>query len=98
MADTVSLYIDYEEMPRLTTALPADLEPEDIRYLRLDANIVNTNYQRSIANYVDHINIYDYRDWDCPAGDPDGDCQADLNDVTVLAENWLEFDIDPNSP
>ena len=96
-ADTVDIYIDYEETSSATASLPSDFEPDDIQFLRLDAAIYFAA-GRNIANYTDNVELYDNREWNCPAGDVFYDCEVDLNDFSMIANNWLLFDIDPNSP
>jgi hypothetical protein len=99
VADTVDLYINYEATPRLSDIAlgtgSEDFEPTDIAFLALDA-IVNWDTV-GVTNFVDNIELYDNRDWNCPDGDVTGDCQVDYEDISLIADNWLESD-DPNSP
>ena len=98
IADTADLYINYESTPRLNNiALGADFEPADIDQFKLDA-IINFRPTTAVNNYLDNIELYDNRVWDCPQSDFTGDCIVDLFDFSVLADNWLVVGVDPNDP
>jgi hypothetical protein len=97
VSDTVDLFINHESSPSLSgVALGQDFEPTDIGAMAAAA-FTNFVANRSISNYVDNIELYDNRPYDCPGGDVTCDCQVDKDDLITVAVNWLEMGVDPNS-